>query len=219
MGAVTIDGDGLIAQGLDNKVGDNAAVVGVHVRTVSVEDAGDLDAQTVLTAVIEEKRLGAAFALIVAGAGTDGVDVAPVAFGLGVDDGVTVDLAGGGLEDLGFDPLGQAEHVDGAVHAGFGGLHGVELIVDRRGRAGQVIDLVDFDIERKGNVVAHQLEIWVIEEMGDVVLGAGEEVVETDDVVAFGEQTPAEMAAEEAGAAGDEDAFPEGVGHGSLSSV
>jgi hypothetical protein len=57
--------------------------------------------------------------------------------------------------------------------------------------------------------VAHQLEIRVVEEMGDVVLGAGEEVVETDDVVAFSEQALAEMAAEEAGAAGDEDAFSE----------
>ncbi len=57
--------------------------------------------------------------------------------------------------------------------------------------------------------MAHQLEIRVVEEMGDVVLGAGEEVVETDDVVAFSEQALAEMAAEEAGAAGDEDAFSE----------
>jgi hypothetical protein len=163
----------------------------------------------VLAAVVEEQRLGAAFALVVAGARTDGVDVAPVVLGLGVDGRVAVDFAGRGLENLGFDALGQAEHVDGAVHAGFGGLHGVELVVDRRGRAGQVIDLVDFDIEREGDVVAHQLEIRVVEEMGDVVLGAGEEVVETDDVVAFGEQTLAEMAAEEAGAAGDEDAFSE----------
>ena len=49
--------------------------------------------------------------------------------------------------------------------------------------------------------------------MGDVVLGPGEEVVETDDVVAFGEQTLAEVTAEEAGAAGDQNAFAQCVVH------
>jgi hypothetical protein len=117
------------------------------------------------------------------------------------------------LEDLGLHPLGQAEHVDGAVHAGLGGLHRVELIVDRGCRAGQVVDLVDLDIERKGHVVAHQLEVRAFQQMGDVVLGPGEEVVETNHVVAFGEQTLAEVAAEEAGAAGNEDTFSQGVVH------
>ena len=54
--------------------------------------------------------------------------------------------------------LGQPEHVDRAVHAGLGRLHRVVLVVDRRGRAGEVVDLVDLDVERKGDVVAQQLE-------------------------------------------------------------
>jgi len=62
--------------------------------------------------------------------------------------------------------------------------------------------------------VPQQLEIGVVEQVGDVVFGAGEEVVDTDDVVAVGEEALAEVAAEEAGAAGDEDAFSQGVGHG-----
>lgn len=61
----------------------------------------------------------------------DGVDVAPVVLGLGVDGGVAIDLAGGGLKDLGFDPLGQAKHVNGAVDAGLGGLHRIVLVMDR----------------------------------------------------------------------------------------
>ena len=169
-----------------------------------IEDAGDLDAQAVLAAVVEEERLRAALACVVAGVRTDGVDVAPVMLGLGMDDRVAVDLAGGGLEDLGFDPLGQAEHVDGAVHAGLGGLHGVELVVDGRSRAGQVVDLVDLDVEREGDVVAHELEVGVVEQMQDVVLGAGEKVIEAEDIVAVGEQALAEVGTEEAGAAGDE---------------
>jgi hypothetical protein len=69
-----------------------------------------------------------------------------------------VDVAGRGLEDLGARALGQAQHVDGAMHASFGRLHGIVLAVDRRGRAGKVVDLVDLDIERERHVVAHQLE-------------------------------------------------------------
>ena len=48
--------------------------------------------------------------------------------------------------------------------------------------------------------------------MRDVVLGAGEEVVHARDVAAIGEQALAQVRAEEAGAAGDEDAFAEAVG-------
>jgi len=44
------------------------------------------------------------------------------------------------------------------------------------------------------------------------VLGAGEEVVHAQDVVAVGEQALAQVRAEEAGAAGDEDAFAQVVG-------
>ena len=65
--------------------------------------------------------------------------------------------------------------------------------------------------ERKGHIVAHQLEVRVIEQMGNVVLGAGEEVVQADDVVAVVQQAFAEMRAEEAGTTGDEDAGAVGV--------
>ena len=84
LGTVAVKGNGLVAQGLDDEVGDDPAVVGVHAGAVGVEDAGDLDTQLVLTAVVEEQGLGAAFAFVVAGAGADGVDVAPVVHRLGM---------------------------------------------------------------------------------------------------------------------------------------
>ena len=91
------------------------------------------------------------------------------------------------------------------MHAGLGRLHRVVLVMDGRGRAGEVVDFVDLDIEREGHVVAHQLEARVVEQMRDVALGAGEEVVDADDVVAAFEQPVAQMRAEKAGAAGDHD--------------
>ena len=92
------------------------------------------------------------------------------------------------------------------MNAGLGGLHRVELIVNGRRRTGEVIDLVHLDIEREGHIVAHQLKVRMIEQMSNVVLSAGEEVIQTDDVVTVVQQPFAQMRAEEAGAASDEDA-------------
>ena len=162
-------------------------------RPVGVEDAHHLDARLVLAVVVEEQRLGAALALVVAGARPQSVDVAPVILGLGMDAGVAIDLAGGGLEDLGPGALGQAQHVDGAEHAGLGRLHGVELVVDGRGGAGQVVDLVHLDVERKADVVAHQLEVRVVEQVRDVAPASGEEIVDAEHVVAFLQQEGAKV--------------------------
>jgi hypothetical protein len=111
---------------------------------------------------------------------------------------IAVDLACRGLEDLGARALGQPQHVDGAVHTGLGRLHRIVLVVDRRGRTGEVVDLVDLDIEREGHVVTHQLEARIVEARHDVLLGAGEVVVDAQHVVARRQQTLAEMRTEEA---------------------
>jgi hypothetical protein len=52
-----------------------------------------------------------------------------------------------------------------------------------------------------------QLEALVAEQMLDVAAGAAEEVVDADDVGALGQEPLAQMRAEEAGAAGDQDAL------------
>src|SRR5439155_1114991 len=76
--------DVVALQRLHDEARHHAAVVGVHARAVRVEDAHDLDAQVVLTAVVEEQRLGAALAFVVAAALADRVDAAPVRLGLWV---------------------------------------------------------------------------------------------------------------------------------------
>jgi hypothetical protein len=88
-----------------------------------------------------------------------------------------------------------------------GGLDRVVLVVDGRGGAGQVVDLVHLEVERMGHVVADQFEVGLIEQVVDVGLLAGEEVVEADDVVALLDESIAQVRAEEPGAAGDENTF------------
>ena len=70
------------------------------------------------------------------------------------------------------------------MHAGLGGLHRIVLVVHRRGRACQIVDLVHLDIERKGDVVAHRLEMRIVQQVRDVVLAAGEVIVDAQHVVA-----------------------------------
>ena len=52
--------------------------------------------------------------------------------------------------------------------------------------------------------MADQLEALVVEQMLDVAPRAGEEIVEADDLRALRQQALAEMRAEKAGAAGDQ---------------
>ena len=107
LAAAAVDRDRLALERLDDEVGDHAAVLRLHVGAVGVEDPRHPDRHAVLAVVVEEQGLGAALALVVAGARAQRVDVAEVALGLRVDRRVAIDLAGRGLQDLGFDRLAK----------------------------------------------------------------------------------------------------------------
>ena len=111
-----------------------------------------------LPVVVEEQGFGTTLAFVVATARADRIDVAPIILGLRMDGRIAVDLARRGLEDLDLQPFCQPEHVDGAVNGSLGRLNRIVLVMDRRCRAGEIIDLVNLDEERKGHVVADQLE-------------------------------------------------------------
>jgi hypothetical protein len=115
-----------------------------------------------LAPIVEKQRFRATLAFIIARPEADRIDAAPIGLGLRVQLGVAVDLRGRCLEDFGPHAFGEPQHVDGAVHAGFGGLHGVMLIVNWRGRTGEIVNFVNLDIERERHVVAHQFEARMI---------------------------------------------------------
>src|SRR5258707_1687622 len=127
-----------------------------------------------------------------------------------MDSGVAIDLRSGTQQDPGAYPLGQPEHVNGSVHARLGGLDWVALIEDGRRRAGEVIDLVDLDVQGKGDVVADQLKPRMTEEVDQVVPRARVEVVHDQAVVALLEQPPGQVRPEETRATGNQYALPEG---------
>ena len=154
----------------------------------------------------DRERLGAALALVVAGARADRVDVAPVGLGLRVFDRVAVHLGRRRDQDARLRLAREVEHVQRPLDRRADRAHRVALVVDRRRRTGQVEDLVDLHRQRIGDVVAHQLEAMVVEQRLDVGARAREEVVEAHDLVPIGEQPLAQMRAEKAGATRHQDA-------------
>ena len=120
---------------------------------------------------------------------------------------VAIHLGRGGLENADLETHGQPQHVDGAVHAGLGRLHGVELVVDRRRGAGEVIDLVHLCVQGPGDVVTHEFGHRVVEQVHDVLPPGGEEIVHAKNLVPPGKQSLAEVRPDESRTAGDKHAF------------
>lgn len=104
--AVAVDGEGVVVERLNDEIGDDAPIVGMHPRAVGIENAGDLDGDVIFAVVVEEKSLSAPLPFVVTGAITDGVDIAPIIFLLRMDVGIAVNFAGGGLKDFAFEPFG-----------------------------------------------------------------------------------------------------------------
>src|SRR5580658_9785901 len=156
----------------------------MHARAVSIEYSNDLDLGSMLALIVEEERLGASLALIIAGPRTDWVHVSPIAFALWMNRRVSVDLGGRGLQDWRSEALGEAQHVDRPQNAGLGGLDRVELVMHRRRGTRQVIDGVHFDIERKRDVVPEDLEAAIAEQVLYIPARPCEKIVDTENFVA-----------------------------------
>ena len=126
---------------------------------------------------------------------------------------VAIDFAGGRLQNFCLHTLGQAEHIDCTMNAGFGGLHRIVLVVDWRSRARQIVDFVHFNVERKGDVMANQFEMRIAEQMTNIVFTAGKEVIYAQYVVIAFQQFLAKVRTEKSRPAGDEYAFGLKSGH------
>src|SRR4029079_3793864 len=153
-----------------------------------IEYPRDLDGQLVLSPVVEKQRFGAALGLIIARAHPDRIDVSPIVLPLGMNERIAVYLRGRGLQDGGLYALGQPEHVDGAVNRGFCRLDGIALVMDRRCRAGKVVDFIDLDIERKCHVMPDYFKARIRQQVFDIQSRSSKEIIDTDDMCAVGEK-------------------------------
>mmetsp|Transcript_14859 Transcript_14859/g.34940 ORF Transcript_14859/g.34940 Transcript_14859/m.34940 type:complete len:359 (-) Transcript_14859:274-1350(-) len=177
---VPVDRDVVPLEGLNDEVRDDAAVGGVHARAKRVEDTRHPHVHPVLLLISVHHGLSHALPLVVARARPNGVHVTPVGLGLGVDLGVAVDLGGGGEEDAGAHALREPQHVQRPLHAGLDRLHGVVLVVRRRGRAREMVDPVHLHQKRLCDVMDVELEIWVSEPVLYISPRSSEKVVNHD---------------------------------------
>ena len=114
---------------------------------------------------------------------------------------IAVHFGGGGLQDAGAHPFGHAEHIDGPHDAGLDRLDRIVLIMDRRSRTGHIVDPIHFEKNGFDDIVADKLEIRFADQIRDIPFAAREEIVQTNHIVTFGHQSPAEMGADETGTA------------------
>ena len=108
------------------------------------------------------------------------------------------------MEDFGVASFGHATGVDSTHDGGLHCFDWVVLVVTRGCGAGEVVDFIDFQPDRVGDVVADEFKIFVVQQMDDIGFLRSEEVVETDDIMSLGDEPFAEMGTKESGTAGDE---------------
>ena len=172
-------------QGLNNKITDDASVIDGHARSVGIEDADDFGVDGILPAVIHHQAFSGSLAFIVTTSDTNGVDASPIRFFLRVHVRIAIHFRRGCLKDFRFGSFGNSQNVDCAHDIGLNGFDGIELIMHRRGRAGQVVDFVHFQIDGIDDVVTNQLKVRMAEKMGDIFFAAGKKIVQTEDIVSF----------------------------------
>ena len=95
----------------------------------------------------------------------------------------------------------------GTEDRGLRGLYRVSLVVDGRGRAGEVVDLIDLSPIGVDDIVAHQLEVGLANQMPYILLGTTVEVVKADDVVALVDEALTKMRTNKAGSTSNQNSF------------
>ena len=100
----------------------------------------------------------------------------------------------------------------GADDVGLDRFDRIVLVVERAGRAGEVIDLVGLEDDRLHDVVAEEFESAALDQLlvtgAKVLPPAGEVVVQADNVTPFVEKAQAKMGPDKPRAAGYQTDFP-----------
>ena len=77
------------------------------------------------------------------------------------------------------------------MHAGFCRLYRVVLVMYWRSGAREIVNFVHLNIQRECNVMPHQFKIILIQQVSNIVLTAGKEIIHTNDVMPLSDQSPA----------------------------
>lgn len=91
---------------------------------------------------------------------------------------------------------------------GYDSLDGIILVMNRRCRASQVVDLIDLQQNRLHNIMSNELKPRILKMVDNVLLPPREEVIDHDHIITPGDELIHEMAPHESRPAGDDDPQP-----------
>src|SRR5215468_9517033 len=94
--------------------------------------------------------------------------------------------------------------MDPPVHTDCRGLHRIKLVVNGRSWTSQIENFIDFDVERETNVMAHQLEARIRQQMMHVASRPGVEIIDAQNLIAAFQQAIAKVRSNKSSSAGDE---------------
>ena len=94
--------------------------------------------------------------------------------------------------------------MDRSQHRCFYGLDRVVLIVSGRSGTGKIVDFIDLEKDWLSHIVSDQFEVRVRKQVDDIFLLAGEEIVQTDHIVAPLNEPIAQVRAEKSSSAGNQ---------------
>src|SRR5215207_7328454 len=112
-------------------------------RPVCIKNTCYLNGHFVLPVIIKEKGFRATLAFIVTRPQSNRVYITPVLLSLWMHTRIPINFTRRSLENLYLEALGQAQNVDGAEHTRLGRLNWIPLIMNGRGGAGQIVNLVN----------------------------------------------------------------------------
>ncbi len=150
--------------------------------------------------VIHEQRLSHAFAFVVTSSRSNRIHV-PRYDSVAMHFGITINFRSAGQQNLSTTAFSNSQHVDRTKHTRLDRLDGIELIVAGApgrpcGRSGQLPD------ESAKSHRVESVQSSACPEVRYVRLLARKEVIETDDIVPFRDQSFANMGTQKSGSTG-----------------
>jgi len=127
-----------------------------------------------------------------------GVYASEIGLRLGVNCGIPVNLRSRGLEDSCLEAFSESQHVNGSMDIDLGGLNRVVLVMDRRCRAGEVVNPVHLDIKRESYVMAKKFKKRILEKMLNISLRSSVKVIDADHILPFFKEAFAEVRTQKA---------------------
>ena len=95
---------------------------------------------------------------------------------------VTIDLRCGCLKNLRACPFGKPQHIDRAVNTRLKRFHRIMLIVERAGRARQIVNFVNLQKDWHGHIMADKFKIGIAQQMRDIVFLPAKQIIHTDHI-------------------------------------